>query len=68
MMTTADLVHRWMATEMPIERRQLYSGSQTPGPTVLFVRSDIIRLTAAMRRDIKLAGGHYCAAMRGWIV
>jgi hypothetical protein len=68
MMTTADLVHRWMATEMPIERRQLYPDSQTPGPTVLFVRSDIIRLTAAMRRDIKLAGGHYCAAMRGWIV
>ncbi len=67
-MTTADFVNKWMATEMPIERRQLYSDLQTPGPTVLFVRSDIIRLTAAMRRDIKLAGGHYCAAMRGWIV
>jgi len=68
-MTTADFVNKWMATEMPIERiAVLYSGSQTPGPTVLFVRSDIIRLTAAMRRDIKLAGGHYCATMRGWIV
>ena len=68
MMTTADLVNKWMATEMPMERRRLYFGSQTPGPSVLFVRSDIIRLTAAMRRDIKLAGGHYCASMRGWIV
>lgn len=67
-MTTAEFVNKWMATEMPMERRQLYFGSQTPGPSVLFVRSDIIRLTAAMRRDIKLAGGHYCASMRGWIV